>query len=80
VLDASGAIFILWPFLWLSPADVLMGGAKPFWAAGTVEEARRDPLTWATLRQVRGVKWGASLLVLGAALQLAGVWLARFNH
>ena len=58
VLDASGAIFILWPFLWVSQADVLMGGVKPFWAAGTVEEARRDPLTWATLRQVRGLKWG----------------------
>jgi hypothetical protein len=49
--------------------------AKPFWAASTVEEAKRDPITWATLRQVRGVKWGAALLLAGALLQLAGVWL-----
>jgi hypothetical protein len=76
VLDATGAIVILWPFLRLSQADVLMGDAKLFWAPNTVAEARQDPLTWATLRQVRGMKWGAGLLLLGALLQLAGVWLA----
>jgi hypothetical protein len=76
VLDAAGAFVILWPFLRLSKADVLGGDAGLFWAPNTVEEARRDPLTWATLRQVRGVKWGAGLLLLGALLQLAGVWLA----
>jgi hypothetical protein len=67
-LDASGAILILWPFLRLSQADILMGDSKPFWAVSTLEEARQDPMIWATLRQVRFLKWGAGLLLLGALL------------
>jgi hypothetical protein len=66
MLDALGAICVLWPVLRLSPVDVRRL-ASLFW------KGHRDAETG--LVQLRWAKIGLGLLLTGFALQIVGTWL-----